>query len=271
MTASDHSRAVSIADLAHWKQDGHRFAVLTAYDFPTARVLDDAGIPVLLVGDSLGMVVLGYDSTVPVTLDDMLHHTRAVVRGTRRALVVADMPFGSYQANQDDAVANAVGLMKEAGAHAVKLEGGGRSVALTERLVQAGVPVMGHVGLTPQSVHQLGGYRVQGRDETAAERLVAEATALAEAGAFAVVLECVPADLAGRITRTISAPTIGIGAGVDCDGQVLVTHDLLGLSEGAKPRFVKAYADLAAQISDAAKAYQAEVRDGDYPGPEHSY
>ncbi len=271
MDASDHTRAVSIADLARWKQDGHRFAVLTAYDFPTARVLDDAGIPVLLVGDSLGMVVLGYDSTVPVTLEDMLHHTRAVVRGARRALVVADMPFGSYQANQDDAVANALRLMKEAGPHAIKLEGAGQSVTLTERLVAAGVPVMGHVGLTPQSVHQLGGYRVQGRDEAAAERLMADARALADAGAFAVVLECVPAELAGRITRTIEPPTIGIGAGADCDGQVLVTNDLLGLSAGSKPRFVKAYANLGEQISDAAKAYQAEVRDGDYPGPEHTY
>lgn len=271
MQASDHARAVSVADLARWKHQGHRFAVLTAYDFPTARVLDDAGIPVLLVGDSLGMVVLGYDSTVPVTLDEMAHHTRAVVRGTHRALVVADMPFGSYQANQDDAVTHAVRLMKDGGAHAVKLEGGGRSVALTERLVEAGVPVMGHVGLTPQSVHQLGGYRVQGRDEATAERLLADARALADAGAFAVVLECVPADLAGRITRAIDAPTIGIGAGPDCDGQVLVTTDLLGLSEGAKPRFVKAYANLREQIADAAKAYQAEVRDGAYPGPEHGY
>lgn len=270
MDASDDRRPVSVADLARWKQDGHRFAVLTAYDVPTARVLDESGIPVLLVGDSLGMVVLGYDSTVPVTLDEMAHHTRAVARGARRALVVADMPFGSYQGGQDEAVANAVRLMKE-GAHAVKLEGGGRSVALTERLVEAGVPIMGHVGLTPQSVHQLGGYRVQGRDDATADRLTAEAGALADAGAFAVVLECVPADLGGRITRTISAPTIGIGAGAECDGQVLVIHDLLGLSEGPKPRFVKAYANLRDHIADAAKAYQAEVRDGDFPGPEHSY
>lgn len=270
MDASDDRRPVSVADLARWKQDGHRFAALTAYDVPTARVLDESGIPVLLVGDSLGMVVLGYDSTVPVTLDEMAHHTRAVARGARRALVVADMPFGSYQGGQDEAVANAVRLMKE-GAHAVKLEGGGRSVALTERLVEAGVPVMGHVGLTPQSVHQLGGYRVQGRDDATADRLMAEAGALADAGAFAVVLECVPADLADRITRTISAPTIGIGAGAGCDGQVLVIHDLLGLSEGPKPRFVKAYANLRDHIADAAKAYQAEVRDGDFPGPEHTY
>lgn len=271
MSAQRGTGSVSIHDLARWKREGQRFAVLTAYDHPTAQVLDEAGVPVLLVGDSLGMVVLGYDSTVPVTVEEMLHHTRAVVRGARRALVVGDLPFGSFQAGEDAAVATAVRFLKEGGANAVKLEGGGRSVALMERLVAAGVPVMGHVGLTPQSVNQLGGYRVQGRGDAAGERLLADARALEDAGAFAVVLECVPAELGRAVTEALEVPTVGIGAGGDCDAQVLVTHDLLGLSGGEKPRFVKAYASLREQIADAAKAFQAEVRDGDYPGPEHTY
>jgi 3-methyl-2-oxobutanoate hydroxymethyltransferase len=271
MSAQRGTDTVSIHDLARWKREGQRFAVLTAYDHPTAQVLDEAGVPVLLVGDSLGMVVLGYDSTVPVTVEEMLHHTRAVARGARRALVVGDLPFGSFQAGEDAAVATAVRFLKEGGANAVKLEGGGRSVGLTERLVAAGVPVMGHVGLTPQSVNQLGGYRVQGREDDAAERLLADARALAEAGAFAVVLECVPAELGRAVTDALEVPTIGIGAGGGCDAQVLVLHDVLGLSDGPKPRFVKAYANLREQIGDAAKAFQAEVADGDYPGPEHVY
>lgn len=262
---------VSVHDLARWKREGQRFAMLTAYDHPTAGALEEAGIPVLLVGDSVADNVLGYDSTIPVTLDEMLHHTRAVVRAVRHALVVADLPFGSYQAGEDDAVANAMRMLKEGGAGAVKLEGAGRMVALTRRLVEAGVPVMGHLGLTPQSVHQLGGYRVQGRDEEDADRLLADARALADAGAFAIVLECVPATLARRVTEALAVPTIGIGAGADCDGQVLVVNDLLGLSSGPRPRFAKAYANLRAQITDAAKAYQAEVVDGDYPAPEHTY
>lgn len=271
MTSLDDTADVSIRDLWAAKRDGRRFAVLTAYDHPTASILDEAGVPVLLVGDSVGMAVLGYDSTVPVTLEDMLHHVRAVVRGARRALVVADMPFGTYQAGEDAAVANAVRLLKEGGAHAVKLEGGDRTVGLTRRLVDAGVPVMGHLGLTPQSVHQLGGYRVQGRDADTGRRILADAQALAEAGAFAVVLECVPADVGRAVTEALDVPTIGIGAGADCDGQVLVIHDLLGLTAGPRPRFVKTYANLREQVADAAKAFQAEVRDGGYPGPEHTY
>jgi 3-methyl-2-oxobutanoate hydroxymethyltransferase len=270
MAAGDDAR-VSIHDLRAAKRQGQSFAVLTAYDHPTARILDDAGIPVLLVGDSVGTAVLGYDSTIPVTLEEMLHHVSAVARGAHRALVVADMPFGSYQAGEDAAMANAVRLLKEGGANAVKIEGGGPSVALTRRLTQAGVPAMGHVGLTPQSVNQLGGHRVQGRDAGAGQRILADAQALAEAGAFAVVLECVPADLGRAVTEAVDVPTIGIGAGAGCDAQVLVLHDLLGLTSGPKPRFVKAYAHLREHIADAAKAFQAEVRDGDYPGPEHIY
>ncbi len=270
--ASDASaaRPVSVADLQAAKARGERFAMLTAYDYPTARTLDDAGVPVLLVGDSLSDNVLGHDSTVPVTVDDMLHHTKAVVRGTRRALVVADLPFGSYQVSVEDGLRASIRLVKEGGANAVKAEGGGTVVELARRLVRSGVPFMGHLGLTPQSVNLLG-YRVQGRDADAAEAILEDARALEKAGAFAIVLECVPADLAGRVTDTLAIPTIGIGAGPRTDAQVLVFHDLVGLSEGRKPRFVKQYADTRAVIADAVKAFTAEVAAGDYPGPEHTY
>jgi 3-methyl-2-oxobutanoate hydroxymethyltransferase len=264
-------RPLTIHDLRALKERGERFAMLTAYDYLTARVLDEAGVPVLLVGDSLGMVMLGYGSTVPVTVDEMLHHTRAVARGAERAMVVGDMPFMSYQASLEEGFRNAGRFLKEGGATAVKLEGGGLAVELTARLTAAGIPVMGHLGLTPQSVNQLGGFKVQGRDEDAAARIVADAAALADAGAFAVVLECVPAEVGRRVTQTIAAPTIGIGAGPDTDAQVLVIQDLLGLTAGRLPRFVKAYADVRSVISDAAKAFQAEVASGDYPGPEHTY
>jgi 3-methyl-2-oxobutanoate hydroxymethyltransferase len=263
------ARPLTIHDLARFKQQGERFAMLTAYDYLTAQILDDAGVPVLLVGDSLGMVVLGYDSTVPVTMEDMLHHTRAVRRGARRALVVADMPFMSYQGSVEDGLRNAGRFLKEAGAHAVKIEG--PALELTARLTAAGVPVMGHLGLTPQSIHQFGGFKVQGRAGDAAERIVAAAVGLAEAGAFAVVLECVPGDLGRRVTETLTIPTIGIGAGPHTDGQVLVVDDLLGRTGGRLPRFVKQYADLRSVITDAAKAFSAEVSSGDYPGPEHTY
>lgn len=264
-------RPVSIHDLAAAKQAGERFAMLTAYDYLTAQILDEAGVPVLLVGDSLGMVVLGHDSTVPVTVDDIIHHTRAVRRGATRALVVADMPFGSYQSSIEEGVRNAGRLLKEGGANAVKIEGGAQVVDLTARLVAAGVPVMGHLGLTPQSVNQFGGFKVQGRAQDDAEQIVADAIALAEAGAFAIVLECVPADLGKRITEAVPIPTIGIGAGADTDGQVLVISDLLGLTTGRLPRFVKAYADLRGTITDAVKAFSSELAHGDYPGPEHRY
>lgn len=264
-------RPVSIHDLAAHKRAGERFAMLTAYDYLTAQILDEAGVPVLLVGDSLGMVVLGYDSTVPVTVDEMLHHTRAVRRGAKRALVVGDMPFMSYQGSVDEGLRNAGRFLKEGGANAVKLEGGGPVVDLTARLVGAGIPVMGHLGLTPQSVNQFGGFKVQGRDEDAADRIVADARALADAGAFAIVLEGVPADLGRRVTEAVPVPTIGIGAGADTDGQVMVVSDLLGLTSGRLPRFVKQYADLRSAMTDAVKAYSSEVASGDYPGPEHRY
>ena len=264
------SRPVTIRDLTAAKQRGERFVMLTAYDHPTARMLEENGVPVILVGDSLGNNVLGYDSTVPVTLDDMLHHTRAVTRGARIPLVVADLPFGTYQVSTDDGFRAAIRLVKEAGANAVKAEGGGPVIDLARRVVGAGIPFMGHLGLTPQSVHQMG-YRVQGRDDEGADRLVKDAEELAAAGAFAIVLEGVPSELGRRITQAVEVPTIGIGAGPDTDGQVLVIHDLLGLSAGPHPRFVKTYADLRSEISSAIKTFQHEVADGEYPGPEHCY
>ncbi|MEX0592196.1 MAG: 3-methyl-2-oxobutanoate hydroxymethyltransferase [Nitriliruptoraceae bacterium] len=267
---STHSRPVSIHDLKAIKQRGERFAMVTAYDANAASILDDAGVPIMLVGDSLGMVVLGYESTVPVTLDEILHHTRAVARGRSRALVVTDLPFGTYQLGSDAAMSSAVAALK-AGANAVKLEGGGETITSTRRLVAAGIPVMGHIGLTPQSMHQFGGYRVQGRDAAAAERLVADAIALEEAGAFSIVIECVPTDVGQQITNAVEVPTIGIGAGHHTDAQVLVWHDLLGLTSGRLPRFVKPYVNLRDTIGDAIKSFQTEVADGEYPGPEHQY
>jgi len=263
------ARAVRISDLARWREAGQRFAMLTAYDAPTAKLLEAAGIPVLLVGDSVADAVLGRSGTVGVTLEEMVHHTAAVARGTERALVVADLPFGSYQVTVEDGMRAALRLVGQGGAHAVKAEGA--QVELCARLVRAGVPFMGHVGLTPQAVHQLGGYRVQGRDAQAAQRLQREAQELAEAGAFAVVLEAVPAALAAEITAALPVPTIGIGAGAGCDAQVLVTHDLLGLGSGPAPRFVKAYADLAGVITDAATRFREDVARGEFPDAEHAY
>jgi 3-methyl-2-oxobutanoate hydroxymethyltransferase len=271
MSVHDAARPVSIHDLRAHKKRGERFAMLTAYDYLTAQILDEAGVEILLVGDSLANVVLGYETTVSVTVDEMLHHVRAVRRGTRRALVVADMPFMSYQVSLEEGLRNAGRFLQEGGAHGVKLEGAGPVVDLTAHLVSLGIPVMGHLGLTPQSVNQLGGFRVQGRDEDSAERLIADARELDEAGAFAIVLECVPTDVGRRITEAVSTPTIGIGAGPHTDGQVLVVSDLLGLTSGRLPRFVKQYANLREVITDAVKAYSAEVESGDYPAPEHSY
>jgi 3-methyl-2-oxobutanoate hydroxymethyltransferase len=265
------SRPLSIHDLRGYKERGEHFPMLTAYDYLSAQILDEAGVPVLLVGDSLGMVVLGYDSTVPVTIDEMLHHTRAVSRGAQRALVVGDMPFMTYQGSADEGLRNAGRFLKEAGASAVKIEGAGRVAELTARMTEAGIPVMGHLGLTPQSVHQLGGFKVQARDDESAQRLLADAKELEDAGAFAVVLECVPAEVGKAVTEALSVPTIGIGAGPGTDGQVLVYHDMLGLTAGRLPRFVKGYANLRADISDAVKAFSSEVATGDYPGPEHTY
>lgn len=258
---------VTIHELRAWKAEGKRFAMLTAYDFPTARILDEAGIPVLLVGDSVANNVLGYENTLPVTMEEMLHHTRAVVRGARAAMVVGDMPFLSYQVSAEEGVRNAGRFLKEGGAHAVKIEG--PQVELTQRLVELGIPVMAHVGLTPQSVHGMGGYRVQGRGEDSA-RLLEEAQALQKAGSFAIVVEGVPSDLGAEITRTLQIPTIGIGAGPGTDAQVLVVHDLLGLSERL-PRFAKAYADLRREIGDAARAFAGEVEDGTFPDESHAY
>jgi 3-methyl-2-oxobutanoate hydroxymethyltransferase len=270
MSATE-GRPVTIHDLAAMRARGERFVMLTAYDANAAALLDRIGVPVILVGDSLGMVVLGHETTLPVTLDDMVHHARAVTRGARRALVVVDLPFGSYQQGPAQAMASAVRVMKEAGVDAVKLEGGGRIVPAVRGLVEAGIPVMGHLGLTPQSVAQFGGFRVQGRAPEAASQLRADAVALAEAGAFALVLECIPAVLAAQVTAEVGIPTIGIGAGAATDGQVLVWHDVLGLTHGPTPRFVKAYEDLGGRITDAIAAFTADVVSGAYPAPEHTY
>jgi 3-methyl-2-oxobutanoate hydroxymethyltransferase len=268
--AATSEHRTTVRSLAARKRRGERFAMLTAYDFAFARIFDAAGIDVLLVGDSLGNVVQGRDTTLPVTLDETIYHTRMVARGAARALVVADMPFGSYQVCADDAVRAAIRLMKEGDAHAVKLEGGTAVRETTQRIVAAGIPVMGHVGLTPQSVHAMGGFRVQGRGDADRQRVLADARAVQEAGAFAVVLEGMPAALAAEITATLSIPTIGIGAGVDCDGQVLVMHDMLGLNDWT-PSFVKQYADLGAAAHRAARAFAEEVADAKFPDAEHSY
>jgi len=248
-----------------------KIVCLTAYDYPTSRLADEAGVDVILVGDSLAMVVLGHDTTLPVTVDEMVHHTRAVRRGTRRALVVADMPYGSYHAGIDESLRNAVRFVKEAGAEAVKVEGGERRLELIARLTEAEIPVMGHVGLTPQSLHALGGYRVQGKTADAAEQLLRDARAVEAAGAFAVVLEAVPRDLAARITRELRIPTIGIGAGPDCDGQILVVHDLLGLTFTQTPKFARQYANLGETISAALRDYCSDVRSGNFPTDAESY
>jgi 3-methyl-2-oxobutanoate hydroxymethyltransferase len=263
------TRRVTVSDLAKAKARGEKWPMLTAYDALTAHVFDEAGIPVLLVGDSAGMVVFGHDTTIPVTLDELIPLTAAVVRGTSRALIVADLPFGSYQSSPEAALTAGVRFLKEAGAHAVKLEGGHRVLRQAEELVAAGIPVMGHLGLTPQSVNVFGGYRVQGRGEDG-ERLLQDAKALEAAGAFAVVLECVPAELAARVTGAISIPTIGIGAGPGCDAQVLVWQDMAGLSPRT-PKFVKRYADVAGVLGQAARSFADEVVGGQFPSEEYSY
>jgi 3-methyl-2-oxobutanoate hydroxymethyltransferase len=267
---AERIRPVRTTDLAAKKARGERIAMLTAYDALLARLLDRAGVDVILVGDSLGMVALGYATTVPVTLDAMVHHTQAVVRGTTRALVVADMPFLTYQTSADDAVRNAGRLIQEGGASAVKLEGGRAVAPVVQRLVTAGIPVMGHVGLLPQAVHQLGGLRRQATTEPGAAALVEDALALEAAGTFAIVVEHVPDEVARRVTGVLRVPTIGIGAGPGCDGQVLVTPDLLGLSDGSAPPFVREYAHLGAVIEAAARAYVDDVVHGAFPTPRPS-
>ncbi len=257
--------------MARKKAAGEPIVMITAYDYPTARVVDEAGVDIILVGDSLGMVVLGYENTLPVTMEEMLIHTAAVVRGSERALVVGDMPFMSYQLSPQQALDNAGRFIKEAGAHAVKLEGGEEVLEAIRKITSAGIPVMGHIGLTPQSIHRIGGYRVQGKDEEGAARLKKDAKLLEEAGCFSVVLEAVPAQLAKEITESLSIPTIGIGAGPHCDGQVLVFHDVVGIFQEFKPKFVKRYANLRQQMLDAVKSYVEEVRSGVFPDEEHSY
>jgi 3-methyl-2-oxobutanoate hydroxymethyltransferase len=265
------STRVTINDIRALKRRGEPIVMLTAYDYPSARLVEGAGADIILVGDTLGMVVLGYDTTVPVTMDEMLHHVKAVTRGAQRAFVVADMPFMSYQAGPVDALHNAARFLKEAGAHAIKLEGGVAVAETVRALVDAGIPVMGHIGLTPQSLHQFGGYKVQGKTPQSAIRLMNDALALERAGAFAVVLELVPAPLASLITKRLRVPTIGIGAGAGCDGQVQVFHDLLGLFEEFVPKHTKRYAQVGETIRNALAAYAADVREGRFPTEEQSF
>jgi 3-methyl-2-oxobutanoate hydroxymethyltransferase len=260
---------VTIRDLRKLKERGERFIMLTAYDYPTARILDEAGVPVILVGDSVGNNILGYDSTIPVTMEEMLHHCRAVARGTSNAMVVGDMPFMSFQTSIEEALRNAGRFLKEGGAHAVKLER--PEIETAAAIVERGIPVMGHIGLGPQSVHAMGGYRVQGKDEESARRLLDQAQALDKAGIFSLVLEGIPAELGAQITEAVSVPTIGIGAGPHCDAQVLVITDLLGLGFGTYPRFAKPYADLRGTITQAVGAFADDVRSGRFPDEDHSY
>jgi 3-methyl-2-oxobutanoate hydroxymethyltransferase len=262
---------VTVPDLRAARTSGRRIVMLTAYDYPTARILEDAGVDVLLVGDSLGNNVLGYESTLPVTMDEMLHHTRAVTRAARRALVVGDMPYLSFQTGRRDAIRNAGRFLKEGGAAAVKIEGGRRRASLVKALLDAEIPVMGHIGLTPQSVHLMGGYRVQGRKIDQARALVEDAVALEEAGAFALVLEGMPESVGRAVTEAVSIPTIGIGAGRYCDGQVLVFHDLVGLGEATPPRFVRRYANIGQEIASAVRRFIGDVRDGSFPSDAEVY
>ena len=263
---------VTIPKLREMKAKGEKITMLTAYDCPTARLLDQAGIDILLVGDSLGMVVLGYPNTLPVTMEEMLHHTNAVSRGAKEALVVGDMPFMSYNLGPFEAIRNAGRFIKEGGAAAVKLEGcGNPMVQITRAVVEAGIAVMGHIGLTPQFIHQMGGFKIQGRDRDQAELLLNGAKALEDAGIFSLVLEGIPKDLAKRITNTLNIPTIGIGASVECDGQVLVVHDLLGLTGQKPPKFVKQYANLYEAMREAIRAFKDEVREGVFPSDEYTY
>lgn len=264
-------KRVTVPELRAMKARGERIVMLTAYDATFARMFDDADVDVLLVGDSLGMVIQGRDSTLPVTVDEVVYHTRAVARGCTRPLIVGDLPFMSYQVNPEDALRNAGRFLAEGGAHAVKLEGGQAVASTIRRIVDAGIPVMAHVGLTPQSVHAMGGFKVQGKSDEQASRILDDAFAVQEAGAFAVVLEGIPSTLAARITRTLSIPTIGIGAGVECDGQVLVCYDMLGLTTDLKPKFVKRYAELFDAGVEAARRYAKEVRSGAFPSAAHSF
>ena len=271
VTGNDTTRRVTTQSLHEMKAAGTRIAMLTAYDYTSARLLDAAGVDVLLVGDSASNVMAGHETTLPITLDQMVYHAQCVVRGVTRALVVVDLPFGSYQGNSREALASAIRVLKETGAHAVKLEGGRQVVESVTRILDAGIPVMGHLGLTPQSIYQFGTYRVRARDEAEADALREDLRLLDEAGVFAVVLEKIPAALAREATAALTAPTIGIGAGPDCSGQVLVTHDLLGLTKEFHPRFVRRYASLADTVTEAVAGYVADVRSGAFPSADESY
>jgi 3-methyl-2-oxobutanoate hydroxymethyltransferase len=264
-------KKVTKKTLIEMKQRGELIAAITSYDYLSTRIIDESGIDLILVGDSLGNVIMGYENTLPVTMEEMIHHLRAVTRAKPRALVAGDLPFMSYQASVEDAVRNAGRLVKEGGAECVKLEGGARYVPVVEAILQASIPVIGHLGLTPQSLHEFGGYIVQGKDEESAQRMLTDARALEHAGCFAIVLECIPWQLAEQISEAITIPTIGIGAGPRCDGQVLVLHDMLGIHEQPLPRFVKNYGKLGPKIGEVVSAYIREVKEGTFPGLEHSY
>ncbi|NQT66648.1 MAG: 3-methyl-2-oxobutanoate hydroxymethyltransferase [Actinobacteria bacterium] len=264
-------KKVTTSDLVEMKKKGEKITMLTAYDHIMASQLDDCGIDLILVGDSVGNVLLGYENTIPVTMDEMIHHCRAVTRGVKRAMVIGDMPFMSYQASSEEAVRNAGRFLKEAGVEAVKLEGGKEVFKTIKMIVDAGIPVMGHLGLTPQSVYKLGGYGVRGKDKEQALKMLEDARGLEEVGVFSIVLEKIPAKLAKKITQQIDVPTIGIGAGVDCDGQVLVTHDMLGLFEGFKPKFSKRYAEVGKEMKKCYRKYIEEVKNKEFPAEEHSY
>ena len=270
MSADKPVRRITIADIARMHEEGEHFATITAYDYPTARIVDEAGIPLILVGDSVGMVMLGYDTTVRVSIDEMLHHTRAVARGTKRAMVVGDMPFLSYGVSQEESVEHAGRFLSEAYAHAVKIEGGVRSARTIEAIIGSGIPVMGHIGLTPQAVNQLGGFRVQGRSKDSARKLIADALAVQEAGAFAVVLELVPAELSRAITERLSIPTIGIGAGPYTSGEIQVITDVIGLTQGFTPRHARRFGEVGEALSQAVKAYRDSVVSGDFPAEAES-
>ena len=270
--SDNKTQKVTVPLLLEMKKKGERITALTAYDYPTAKIVDDAGVDVILVGDSLGMVVLGYDNTIPVTMEDMIHHTKAVSRGTRRALIVGDMPYFSYHVSENESIHNASRFLKEAGAHAVKIEGASRArLNLVKTLVEAEIPVMGHIGLTPQSILHIGKFKVRGKDVEEAKRIIKEAQNLERAGIFALILECVPLELAQIITDKLDVPTIGIGAGPQCDGQILVFHDLVGYLDAYMPKFVKKYANLYESLTQSIRTYSEEVRSGSFPDDKYSY
>ena len=262
---------IRIQQLKEMKENGEKFAMLTAYDYPMALLEDRAGIDIILVGDSLAMTVLGYENTLPVTMDEMIHHTKAVVRGAKHPLILGDMPFMSYNSSEREAILNAGRFMKEGGADAVKLEGGASVKEIVRAIVRAGIPVMGHIGLTPQTISMLGGFRVQGKDAQGAQKIIDDALSLEEAGAFSVLLEAVPAPIAKRVTERLTVPTIGIGAGVHCDGQVLVVHDMIGLFDRFTPKFAKKYVNLSELILKALESYREEVLKGEFPTDQHSF